>query len=99
MDFKPSHESNIASALYDPDFATHTKMLRQAKDYLTKDGLITLTHANLQSGKTENPNKDFELLEALILGEGYTIVSKKASEALGYTWVAYKIEVAKKYET
>ena len=92
VDYKPEKENGIATALYDPGLSTHRRMFREAREYLTKDGIITFTHANLQSRDTENPNKDFKTLEGLIKENGYEIVEKKQSDALGYKWINYKIK-------
>ncbi len=92
VNFKPEQESGITGALYDPDFKLHRRLLVESKDFLSKKGLVTFSHANLQSRDTENPDKDFELLELLIDEYGYEVTEKKDSEALGYKWINYKIK-------
>lgn len=91
VDFKPETESDITRALYDESFSLHKRMLAEAKNYLSKKGIITFTHANLQSGKTEVPDEDFVLLEKLIIEHGYEIVERKETLSLGYKWINYKI--------
>lgn len=93
VDFKPENESGITTALYDPGFEIHKRLLQEAKGYLAENGALILTHANLQSGKTDNPGRDFDVLEHMISENGYEVIEKKLLEALGYTWVNYKIRV------
>lgn len=93
VDFKPNNKgSSIAMALYDPDLGLHKRLFLEAKDFLSENGQITFVHANLQSKDTNNPNKDFDLLEVLIDKCGYKVIEKKESEALGYKWINYKIQ-------
>jgi len=96
VDFEPENASGITLALYDPDFSIHKRMLREGKRYLSTNGFITFTHANLQSGKTDNPDKDFHLLEEMIKEYNYEVTEKKESFALGYKWVNYKIKATSK---
>ena len=85
----------INQALYDKDFEIHKKLFTEAKNFLTKNGIITFTHANLQSAKTANPDYDFIVLEKLIDEYGYEIVEKAEREDLGYKWINYKIALKK----
>jgi methylase of polypeptide subunit release factors len=96
VDFKPEKESDIAGALYDPNFTLHRRLFIEAKPFLKEAGQITFSHANLQSRDTENPDRDFEILEALISEYDYEVGEKKESEALGYKWINYKIRLATK---
>lgn len=93
VDYRPTRESGIITALYDPDLDTHKRMLQEAKGYLAENGMITFTHSNLQSGKTERPNADFDILENMVTESGYEIVERKQSSALEYTWINYKIKL------
>lgn len=93
VDFKPDQKSDIVSALYDPDFILHKRLLTEAKEFLNENGRMTFSHANLQSRDTESPDRDFEVLEALITEYGYEIIEKKESEALGHKWINYKIRL------
>jgi methylase of polypeptide subunit release factors len=85
----------ISVALYDKGFEAHRRLFVQAKEYLNPEGIITFTHANLQSGKTSNPDYDFELLDDLIEEYGYKVMEKKESEDMGYKWINYKIKLKK----
>lgn len=96
VNFQPDKDSDITRALYDPGFELHRKMLSQAAGFLSEGGIVTFTHANLQSGKTENPEKDFEELQAVINGAGYDIIEKDRTQALGHDWVNYKIKLKTK---
>lgn len=99
VNFKPEQESDITGALYDPDFTLHKRLLVEARDFLSENGQITFSHANLQSRDTENPDRDFEVLEALITEYGYEITEKKESEALDYKWINYKIRLLPEVES
>jgi len=92
VDYKPAQESDVTGALYDADFILHKRLFTEAKEYLKEGGIMTFSHCNLQSKNTENPDKDFEVLEALIKENGLEIVGRQVSEALGYKWVNYKIK-------
>lgn len=76
VNFRPELESEITIALYDPDFLIHKRMFHEGKAYLVDGGLLTFTHANLQSCGTENPNEDFDSLEEIIRKSGYDIIEK-----------------------
>ncbi|MEY2664503.1 MAG: hypothetical protein RIT04_311 [Candidatus Parcubacteria bacterium] len=91
VNFKPEKQSPIIDALYDPDFSIHKRLLVEGRDHLSENGYITFTHANLQSAITDNPESDFDDIEKVITENNYEIVEKKNSEALGYTWINYKI--------
>lgn len=95
VDFRPVQESEVTAALYDPDFEMHKRLLSDAKDRLTDRGVITFTHANLQSGKTEESDRDFEILEDIIEKYGYEVVERTEREDLGYKWINYKIALHK----
>lgn len=95
VDFKPEKPSAITTALYDPNFELHKKLFAEAKEYLKDNAFMTFTHANLQSKDTGEPDKDFKTLEKLIGDYGYIISEKKESEAMGYKWVNYKIQLQK----
>jgi len=86
-------DSPINQALYDKGFEIHRKLFTEAKDFLAENGMITFTHANLQSAKTTNPDYDFIVLEKLVDECGYEIFEKVEREDLGYKWVNYKIKV------
>lgn len=88
-------EDPINQALYDKDFETRKRLFEEAKEFLTGNGIITFTYANLQSAKTENHDYDFEVLEKLIAEYGYNVVDKVEREDLGYKWVNYKIKLKK----
>ena len=96
VDFETRNDVSIIHALYDPDFKIHARLFSDAKNYLAQDGLITFTHANLQSANTSSPNKDFEIIEELIKKYGFSIYEKKEENELGYTWVNYKIKSVSK---
>ncbi|MFZ2303642.1 MAG: methyltransferase [Minisyncoccia bacterium] len=96
VNFSPEKESGITTALYDPDFRIHKRMFQEGKAYLAAGGLITFTHANLQSAETESPDKDFNLLEEIIRDSGYEVVERRSSEALGFKWINYKVKVLTK---
>lgn len=85
----------ISNALYDKDFEIHKRLLSDAKDFLNENGVITFTHANLQSSKTTNPDYDFMVLEKLIDDYDYNVVEKIEKEDLGYKWINYKIKLKK----
>lgn len=85
----------INQALYDKDFETQKRLFSEAKNFLTQNGIITFTYANLQSAKTENPNYDFGVLEKLIVEYGYNVVEKIDREDMGYKWINYKIKLKK----
>ncbi|MEI6190869.1 MAG: methyltransferase [bacterium] len=93
VNFRPEQESDITGALYDPDFKLHRRLFAEGKDFLSENGQMTFSHANLQSRDTENPDRDFEILEALITEYGYEVAERKESEALGYKWINYKIRL------
>jgi len=86
-------DSSINQALYDKDFSIHKRLLIEAKEFLTENGLITFPHANLQSAKTSNPDYDFVVLEKLIDDYGYEITERVESEDIGYKWINYKIKL------
>lgn len=92
VNFKPSSESGITKALYDPDFGIHIRFLKEARMQLSDNGTITFTHANLQSAKTNSPDKDFNDIEKIIIDNNYKIIARTESEALGYKWINYKIK-------
>ncbi len=94
VNFKPTQESDITATLYDPDFILHKRLFTEAKMYLSENGTLTFTHANLQSGKTDTPNQDFNNLETLISVYGYNIAEKSESQALGYTWINYRLRLS-----
>ncbi|MDP2655631.1 MAG: methyltransferase [bacterium] len=85
-------DTPINQALYDSGFTIHKRFLVEAKEFLTENGIITFTHANLQSAKTTNPDHDFVALEALLDEYGYEILEKIEREDLGYKWINYKIK-------
>lgn len=91
VNFKPENESGITRALYDPDFSLHKRLLIEGRRYLSEDGHITFTHANLQSAITDKPESDFDDIEKIITENSYQIVERKKSETLGYSWINYKI--------
>lgn len=96
VDFQPEVQSGITEALYDHNFEIHRNFLSKAKEHLNDGGIICLSHANLQSAKTDIPNKDFEIIENLVTDYGYGIKEKTVSEAFGYLWINYKIELKSK---
>ncbi len=83
----------INNALYDNEFKIHKRLFTEAKKFLTEDGVITFTHANLQSAKTNNPNYDFIVLEKLINEYGYNVAEKSKHKDLGFTWTNYRIKL------
>jgi methylase of polypeptide subunit release factors len=87
--------SLVNQALYDGGFKIHKRLFEEVKEFLTENGIITFSHANLQSGKTENPDYDFQILEKLIDEYGYAIVERVETEELGYKWINYKIKLKK----
>lgn len=91
VNFK-AKDNTINGALYDNNFEIHKRLFLEARKFLTKKGLITFTHANLQSGGTSEKNYDFKVLEELINDYGYKIVEKKERKDLGYSWINYKIK-------
>lgn len=84
-------DNPINQALYDEGFETHKRLFTEARDYLTDNGIITFTHANLQSAETVNPDYDFIALESLIGKYGYKIIEKTTREDIGYKWINYKL--------
>jgi methylase of polypeptide subunit release factors len=92
VDFNPGQESDVIKALYDPDLKLHKRLFIESTKFLSEEGYITFSHANLQSRDTNNPNKDFEILENLIIKYGYQIISKKEQDNIGYKWISYKIK-------
>ncbi|MFZ2188410.1 MAG: 50S ribosomal protein L11 methyltransferase [Candidatus Moraniibacteriota bacterium] len=91
VDFDGENNS-IDLALYDNNFNTHKKFLAQSERHLADNGRILLPHANLQSGKTESPNADFDVLETIILDAGYKlrILDEKPFRA-EYRWRLYEL--------
>jgi len=85
----------ISQSLYDKDFKTRKRLFAEAKNFLTENGIITFTYANLQSAKTEKPDYDFEVLEKLIEEYGYDVIEKVETEDIGYKWINYKIKLKK----
>ena len=88
-------DSPINQAVYDKGFEIHKRLFAEAKEFLTDNGVITFTHANLQSAKTANPDYDFIALEKLIDECGYEIIEKAEREDLSYKWINYKIKLRK----
>lgn len=88
-------DSPINQALYDKGFEIHKKLFAEAKYFLTENGIITFTHANLQSAKTVSPDYDFVVLEKLINEYGYEVAEKAEREELNYKWINYKIKLKK----
>lgn len=88
-------DSPINNALYDKGFEIHKRLFTTAKDFLAEGGVITFTHANLQSAKMPNPDYDFQILERLIEGSGFEVVDKIEREDMGYKWINYKIKLRK----
>ena len=88
-------DNPINQALYDKGFEIHKRLFMQAKEFLTEDGIITFTHANLQSAKTASPDYDFVVLEKLLNEYGYEIVEKAERDDLNYKWINYKIKLRK----
>lgn len=95
VDSQPETSLEINRALYDPNLEIHKRLFSEAKEFLADDGIITFTHANLQSAKTENPDRDFEILENLIRQYDYEITEKTEREEIGYKWINYKIKPRK----
>lgn len=95
VDFNPEEKSAITKALYDPDLDIHKRFLEQAKMYLSEDGVISVPYANLQSAKSENPDRDFQILEELIKQYGYEIIERVEKEEVGFKWINYKIRLVK----
>ncbi len=86
-----AHHNAINDALYDAGLKMHKRLLVEAKSFLKERGVITFTHANLQSKGTSVPDYDFVLLEKIIHTHGYKIKAKSEHDALGYQWINYKI--------
>lgn len=84
-------DNPINNALYDKGFEIHKRLFAEAQEFLTQNGTITFTHANLQSAKTANPDYDFEVLEKLIDECGYKVAKTEEREDLGFTWINYSI--------
>jgi methylase of polypeptide subunit release factors len=84
----------IDLALYDNNHIIHKNFLAQAKKHLTDNGRILLPHANLQSGKRENSNADFDGLEKMIIDAGYElqIIAKKPFRT-DYKWRLYELRI------
>jgi len=87
----PGDKNIINDALIDTDMKLHKRLLADAKHYLKPGGIITMTHADLQSAGTDNPEEDFEILEKLFADFGYRIHKKTAIKAIGHKWVNYQI--------
>lgn len=85
----------INNALYDKGFEIHKRLFAQAKEFLADNGILTFTHANLQSAKTPNPDYDFVVLEKLIDECGYEVAERAEREDLSYKWINYKIKLRK----
>ncbi len=82
-------------ALYDKDFIIHKRFFKDARNFLTPEGEIVLTHANLQSGHTADPKYDFRVFEELVNNFGYEITQKSDRQELSYTWINYRIQLKK----
>ncbi|MCC7004731.1 hypothetical protein IT397_02325, partial [Candidatus Nomurabacteria bacterium] len=83
----------INNALYDKNLEIHRRLLMEAKKFLAEDGIITFTHANLQSMNTSDPDRDFQDVEKLIEEFGYEISERVERVELGYKWINYKIKL------
>lgn len=91
-------DNPINNALYDKDLSLHRRLFAEAKEYLAKDGIITFTHANLQSAGSADASYDFRILEQIVIEHGYEIIEKITKEDIGYTWINYKIRLKKLHE-
>ena len=81
-------------ALYDDNLAIHKRFLAEAKKYLTNDGIILLPHANPQSADTQDPNQDFDILEEMIIAEGYALkIIAEKSYRPKLKWKLYELKV------
>ena len=78
----PEQEIRLHS-LFDPGFEYHKRFFKEAKEYLTKKGIITLTHADLQGRET------FDNLEQLAEKNGLNWRIDDLIEALGHEWRRY----------
>ena len=83
----------VNNALYDGGLKMHKRLFMQAKSFMAEGGELTLTHSNLQSGRTSNQDYDFQVLEKLIGESGYKIDEKITTNDLGYKWINYKITI------
>jgi len=81
-------QGKAEAALYDPNFILHQRFLNEVQEYLSAEGRIVLTHANLQS------EHDFESFEQLISDAGLSVDEYLEYEAIGYTWRMYRLVVA-----
>lgn len=72
-------------SLYDPGFIYHKRLFEDAPRYLSKDGRITLSHANIQEGS-------FEKLENLANANGFSSDIKQKIQSIGYEWRNYDFE-------
>ncbi len=87
----PTEKTSITAALYDPGMVLHRRLFEEARDHINPGGYILLTHSNLQSANTKDPNADFVVLENLVSDCGCEVVGRRYNNALGYTWVCYSI--------
>jgi len=92
VDYCPEKETDETRALYDPGLSLHKRLFAEALSWLAPDGMITFTHANLQSKDTEEPGADFDHLERMVSQYEYQIVACVESQAIGYSWRNYKIK-------
>jgi len=93
VDFDGGREP-IDLALYDNNHVIHKNFLAQVKKHLANDGRILLPHANLQSGKTESSNADFNVLEKMIIDAGHElqIIVEKPFRT-DYKWRLYELRM------
>lgn len=78
------------NSLFDANFRCHKTLFQEADKYLKSNGIITLSHANLQSKNTEHHDKDFQMLEELALKHNYEPHVKEIVHDLGYEWRCYE---------
>ncbi|MBP7708519.1 class I SAM-dependent methyltransferase [Candidatus Pacearchaeota archaeon] len=76
-------------SLVDPGFLYHEELFREAPSYLSKEGSITLCHANLHEGST------FERLENAARHNSFLPNIKKSLKSLGYEWRSYEFRSIK----
>ncbi len=89
----PAGNDFIDQALYDNDFTLHKRFFTEAKIFLSREGIIHLPHANLQSAHTLEPRHDFEIIEKMINDYGYQVVERHERSEDGFVWINYRIKL------
>ena len=73
-------------SLSDPNFQYHERLFEESPDYLTKNGRIQVSHANLSEG-------GFEKLESLAKAKGFKLKVIQDIEINNYKWRNYEFKL------